>query len=256
MHKISQFSRKSKLILLATLFIVAPHIHAGTSNNQKGFLTVRIHGQGNSNAQQLIPVTLLNGKQQRLSVIPFLTEYDIQSVYPYRAENGSCGAYLKLNSQGAERLSLYSKNHRGSVIAVMVNGRQAVDLKCILTVNDGVFVIPSGLTKREAGWLGNSFPIIGHENDLPKNNMQFQQQLAWQQDQARRAAVNAGLDQLANAFNQQANTQLQIIQNNPYQQLPVGSGGIPMISRPTHQVTGEITPAAYGQPAQFNGYVQ
>jgi hypothetical protein len=53
---------------------------------------------------------------------------------------------------------------RGSVLAVMVNGRQAVDVVVDAPVKDGLFVIPRGLTMADEARLVNGFPLMGQEN--------------------------------------------------------------------------------------------
>ena len=155
--------------ILALLLAVEPCIQAGTSNKKKDVLSIRIHGEGSSEDGEkfTVPVTLLDGRKAFLSIMPLLSEHDIKAIYPYKAADGSGGVYLKLDGHGANLLTEYSIERMGKngVLAVMINGRQVIDLLVDAPVRDGVFVIPYGLTMAEEARLVNAFPIIGQENN-------------------------------------------------------------------------------------------
>lgn len=157
------------LTLLCLLALPAPSAQAGTSNKKKDVFAIRIHGEGSPEDGEkfTVPVTLLDGRKAYLSIMPLLSEHDIKAVYPFRAADGSGGVYLRLDGHGANLLTEFSieRMGRGGVLAVMVNGRQVVDLLVDKPVRDGVFVIPYGLTMAEEAHLVNAYPIIGHEND-------------------------------------------------------------------------------------------
>jgi hypothetical protein len=72
----------------------------------------------------------------------------VKAVYPFKAPDGTGGAYLKLDGHGANLLTQFSieKMGRNAVLAVIVNGRQVADLMVDAPVRDGIFVIPSGMT--------------------------------------------------------------------------------------------------------------
>ena len=140
--------------------------HAGGSNKGKEILTLRIHCEGSAEDGEkfTVPVTLLDGRKAHMSVMPILTEHEVKAVYPFKAPDGTGGAYLKLDGHGANLLTQCSLEKRGSVLAVLVNGRQAADLMVDAPVRDGIFVIPSGLTMTEEARLVNAFPLMGQEN--------------------------------------------------------------------------------------------
>jgi hypothetical protein len=170
-----------RLLFLLTIFclmlLLGTQAQAGTSNKKKDLFTIRIHGEGSPEDGEkfTVPMTLLDGKKTYLSILPLLNEHDIKAVYPFRAPDGSGGAYLRLDAHGANLLTEYSIEHmgRGGILAVMVNGRQVIDLLVDKPVRDGVFVIPYGLTMAEEAHLVNAYPIIGHEND-PKQKKKKQ----------------------------------------------------------------------------------
>ena len=164
----------NRLPLLAALLALAlalpalPPALAGASGKKKELLAVRVHGEGSPEDGEkfAVPVVLLDGRRTTLSIMPLLNEHDIRSVYPFRAPDGTYGVYLRLDGHGANLLTGYSVERMGrnSVLAVMVNGRQVVDVLVDKPVRDGVFCIPSGLTMVEAARFANSFPVAGQEN--------------------------------------------------------------------------------------------
>ena len=153
--------------ILMLLVSIAPFARSAGSNKKKEVFTIRVHGEASPEDGEKFatPVILLNGRKTTLSIMPLLNEHDIISVYPFKTQDGSGGAYLRLDAHGANLLSLYSieKKGRGSVLAVMVNGRQVTDLVVDAPVRDGIFAIPSGLTMAEEAHLVNAFPIMGQE---------------------------------------------------------------------------------------------
>ncbi len=154
--------------VLALLLVLGSGAQAAASNKKKEIFTIRIHGEGSpeDGAKFTIPVVLLDGRKVFLSIMPLLTEHEITAVFPFHAADGTGGAYLRLDAHGSNLLTAYSmeKMGRGSILAVMVNGHQVVDLIVDAPVRDGVFVIPSGLTMMDESHLVNSYPLIGQEN--------------------------------------------------------------------------------------------
>lgn len=155
--------------LLAILVVGLPPAHAGGSNKKKNLITIRVHGEASPEDGEKfsVPVTLLDGKKTSLSIMPLLNEHDIKSVYPFKAPDGTGGAYLRLDGHGSNLLTEYSveKMGRGTYLAVMVNGRQVADLVVDSPVRDGIFVIPSGLTMAEEARLVNALPLMGQEGN-------------------------------------------------------------------------------------------
>ena len=165
--------------ILGLLLAGMPSVHAGGSNKKKDLVTIRVHGEASpeDGDKFSVPVTLLNGKKTTLSIMPLLNEHDIKSVYPFKAPDGTGGAYLRLDGHGSNLLTEYSieKMGRGSILAVMVNGRQVADLVVDAPVRDGIFVIPSGMTMAEEARLVNAFPLMGQEGrkDQKKKRQPF-----------------------------------------------------------------------------------
>lgn len=154
---------------LTSMGPLGPLAHAGGSNKKKDAFAIRIHGEGSPEDGEkfAVPVVLLDGRKTSLSIMPLLSEHDIKAVYPFRASDGSYGAYLRLDGHGSNLLTQYSieKAGRSSVLAVMIDGRQVADLVVDAPVRDGIFVIPSGMTLVESAKMANTFPIMGQEKN-------------------------------------------------------------------------------------------
>jgi len=156
------------LVAPVILLALVSQASAGSSNKKKEIVTIRIHGEGSPEEGDKFTtsVVLLDGRKTYLSIMPLLSEHDIKAVYPFKAPDGSYGAYLRLDNHGSNLLTQYSieKQGRGSVLAVMMNGRQVADLIVDAPVKDGLFYIPSGLSMLEEARMVNAFPIMGEEN--------------------------------------------------------------------------------------------
>jgi hypothetical protein len=153
---------------LAAMGPFSPDALAGGSNSKKDAFGIRIHGEGSPEDGEkfAVPIVLLDGRKTTLSIMPLLSEHDIKAVYPFRASDNTYGAYLRLDGHGANLLTQYSieKSGRNSVLAVIVNGRQVIDVMVDKPTRDGIFCIPSGMTLLESAKMANSFPIMGQEN--------------------------------------------------------------------------------------------
>jgi len=155
--------------LVATLFAAClSSAFAGGANKKKETFSIRIHGEASPEDGEKfsVPVVLLDGRKTTLAIMPLLSEHDIRSVCPFKAPDGSGGAYLRLDGHGSNLLTEYSIEHMGrnKILAVMVNGRQVADLVVDAPVKDGIFVIPSGMTMVEEAKLVSAFPLMGQEN--------------------------------------------------------------------------------------------
>jgi len=93
--------------ILGLLLAGMPSVHAGGSNKKKDLVTIRVHGEASpeDGDKFSVPVTLLNGKKTTLSIMPLLNEHDIKSVYPFKAPDGTGGAYLRLDGHGSNLLT-------------------------------------------------------------------------------------------------------------------------------------------------------
>lgn len=133
--------------------------------SKKPVLDVRVHAQGTPAEAPTFafPTTLLNGTPIFLQRMPLVSSREIVSVYPFPSpsSDGSRGAYLKLDNHGAQLLQQCTMDRRGTVLVVMVNGRQVCNLLVDRAIDDGIVAIPRGLTDQDVAMLCEAFPVMG-----------------------------------------------------------------------------------------------
>jgi hypothetical protein len=98
-----------------------------------------------------------------VSKIPTVNEHDITAIYPFQAADGTRGCAFKLDSHGRLSLELTSTDKIGKTMVVIVGTRQVIDLLIDRKIDDGMLVIPSGLTEIEIEMLKKQYPVIGQK---------------------------------------------------------------------------------------------
>ena len=139
----------------------------GAASHRGPLIAVRFHGETTAlEGSFAMPVVLDSRASARrvfVERVPMISEGNIVAFYPFRAADGgeSYGAEFQLDRHGQLALSNVSLAKRGSFLVAMVNGRAVTPLKVDRHIEDGLIVIPFGLTAAEIGALEKSFPRIG-----------------------------------------------------------------------------------------------
>ncbi|MEO6054582.1 MAG: hypothetical protein ABIP97_11255 [Chthoniobacterales bacterium] len=147
---------------------------AGAKKNPP--LTIRFHSEGSKGDMEksVQPMMFMNPPHEgMIEVIPLISEREIIAFYPYSAKNnsGTMGASFKLDGHGTALLETFTIMHPGKTVAVMVNGRQVIDLVADRPIHDGIISIPSGLSASEIESMRAEFRIIGKKTDPKKARM-------------------------------------------------------------------------------------
>lgn len=152
------------LAALSGLMLALPApVHA---MQRKPDFILRVHqetdGDGGGSAFS-IPARRASGDQRPtfVSRIPLITERDIEAVFPFKTEDGGSGAALQLRPHGRLALSVGSAEAQGRCFLIYANGRQLPDVLVDQKVEDGIFVIPGGLSDDEIAKLTRRYPLIG-----------------------------------------------------------------------------------------------
>ncbi len=147
-----------RLVVIASLVLCA-----GAAKKQA--LDLRVHATGTEAEAPTFafPSTLLNGTPVFLQRMPLLTQREVASVYPFNAADGSQGIYLKLGAHGSRLLQQHTTSRGGTMLVVLLNGRQISNLLVDRPVSDGIFCIPRGLTADDVEFLTTVFPVTGQE---------------------------------------------------------------------------------------------
>lgn len=102
-----------------------------------------------------------------LQKVPAIHERQISAIHPFRAADGTWGCGLRLDHDGRINLEVVSTERRGKALVGFVGtargAHMVVEMIIDRTVNDGVIVIPRGLTDMEISVLAKEFKVSGGE---------------------------------------------------------------------------------------------
>ena len=127
-------------------------------------VTVRFHIEANERDGQpfAMPVTFHHPERKGfMKQIPEISERNIESIFPFRAEDGSMGCAFRLENFGRTALEEMSMSNRGASIVVFVGTKtgahQVIDMMIDKVIHDGIISIPRGLTDLEITALEMEF---------------------------------------------------------------------------------------------------
>jgi hypothetical protein len=130
---------------------------------KKNHISVTFHVEANEQDSNVfsVPVILKNPPRKIfVEKMASLTEREIQSVFPFQANDGTMGCSFKLDDHGTIWLDTLSIEHLGKTLVGFVNERQVIGLLIDRRVADGIITIPSGLKNEEIEVLKKKFPLM------------------------------------------------------------------------------------------------
>lgn len=141
----------------------APSAQAAGSKRRDPVIAVRFHAEVNSFDPTFAAKVVAGNPPRQLIVekIPSLSERDIASFYPYKANDGTYSAVFQLDRHGQAVLEALSSEVRGHFIVAAINGRPVTLLKVDKIISDGIIFIPYGLTEGDIRALGQSYSLMG-----------------------------------------------------------------------------------------------
>ena len=140
---------------------------ASGSKKPNPSIAVRFHAQVNTYDPTFAAKVVAGNPPRELIVekIPSLSERDIASFYPYRANDGTYSAVFQFDRHGQAVLEALSSQIRGQMMVAAVNGRPVSLMKVDKIVSDGIIFIPSGLTAGDIKEMGASFSLMGQTDE-------------------------------------------------------------------------------------------
>ncbi len=154
---------KPEILVLVILLCLVPR--SGQAFQRKPDFILRVHQETSETDGEAfaIPAERASGDRRKtfISRIPLLSERDITAVYPFKADDGSNAVALQLRPHGRLALGVASAESLGRCFLIYANGRQLPDVFVDSRVEDGIFVIPGGLTDEEIAKLVKLYPRIG-----------------------------------------------------------------------------------------------
>ena len=176
------------LALLALASTSAPGM------SQKPKVTIRFHTEANKQDGGTFSMPVHLQYQQRdthIERIPALSEKQIQTIFPFRATDGSWGCAFQFNESGRIRLETMSSESRGTSLVVFIGTKtgqhQVADMIIDRIVNDGVISVPRGITDIEMLVLRQQFKILGAEKPKPEKKEKKEDITDWRINREREA---------------------------------------------------------------------
>jgi len=134
---------------------------------RKQVITVRFYAEANAKDGEAFSkrVKFQNPPREAfIERVPSINERNINSIYPFEANDGTWGAAFLLDHKGRIDLEVLSTEKRGSSLVVFVvtkNGvHQVIDMLIDKPVRDGIISIPRGLTELEIKTLSKEYPLM------------------------------------------------------------------------------------------------
>jgi hypothetical protein len=162
-----------QLCRFLAIFLLTCVSALGMAKKQK--VTVRFHVETyeRDGSSVAMPVKLRYAQRDAfLSKMAEFSEININSIFLYRADNGTWGCVFQLYDPGRINLQTISDSARGHAMVVFIGtkaGRhQVIDMIIDRTVSDGVITVPRGITDGEALVLAKQFKIIGKDTKSKK----------------------------------------------------------------------------------------
>ena len=152
---------------------IAPLVIAALAVTGMGFakkpnITVRFHVEANERDGQpfAMPVKFANPPRDGfMTQIPAISERNIESIFPFRAADGTGGCAFKLDSFGRTALETMTLSNRGSAVVAFVGTKtgthQVIDMVIDKVIRDGIISIPRGLTDLEIAALEKEYKPMG-----------------------------------------------------------------------------------------------
>jgi hypothetical protein len=135
---------------------------------KKQTIGVRFHVEANENEGQpfATPVAFHHPERKGyIKQVPFISERNIEAIFPYPASDGSFGCAFKLDNFGRTSLEETSLSNRGASVVAFVGTKsgthQVIDMVIDKVIRDGIITIPSGLTQLEVDALTKEFKVLG-----------------------------------------------------------------------------------------------
>ena len=143
--------------------------------SQKPKVSIRFHAEANPHdgSSFAMPVKLQYMRRDaHLNRVPAFSERQVQTIFPFQADDGTCGCVFKLDAQGRIRLETMSSEQLNTALVVFVATKhgqhQVMDMLIDRPVTTGMITVPRGFTAIEIAVMKEQFPVIGEEKDKDK----------------------------------------------------------------------------------------
>jgi hypothetical protein len=184
-------SMRTSMLLLLALIIGTP-LQADEKDKRK--ITVRIHAEGKQHEGPsfVTPIDLTNPpKRVFIRQVPIVGERDIESIFPFTADDGSLGCTFVMDNSGRQRILEHTTSARDTIVVALINGRVSCAMQVNKQITNGIITVPRGFLPEEILILQSKHPTLGKEKEFKKQQKEALASLAKSEAAAKKAAKKA-----------------------------------------------------------------
>lgn len=164
------------LLVFLSLFPVTASASGGKKPPPMSF---RIHAETHPRDTEVFAMPLSIGNPpvnvfiERMALV---TENEVKAMYPFESQLGGYGVYFQLDAHGTKVWETITTSRRDGFLAVVFNGRPVSRLRLGRPVQDGIVMVPGGVTAEEVQAMAQRYPFIG---ESPQKTEQRKKQKGW-----------------------------------------------------------------------------
>lgn len=167
------------LAFLILVLLLTPAALLASGGKKPPPMTLRIHAESHPRDTEVFAMPLTIGNPpvnifiERMALV---TEREVKALFPFESELGGYGAYFQLDTHGTKVWETITTSRRNGFLAVIFNGRPISRLRLGRPVQDGIVMVPGGITAEEIQAMAQRYPFIG---ETPQKTEQRKKQKRW-----------------------------------------------------------------------------
>jgi hypothetical protein len=162
------------------MLVLALPLIAEAGQRKPPAITLRLHAEAKeSEGASFVTEIQLKFPNKKIFVrkVPFMTERDIKSIFPFTADDGTLGCTFRLGASGSQRVDEHTTSARDTIVVALINGRVGSAMRVDRRITDGVVTIPTGFLPEEILALQALHPTIGKEREFEKQRREAEKSL-------------------------------------------------------------------------------
>jgi hypothetical protein len=142
-------------------------------------MTFRVHAESHQRNTDVFAMPLTIGNPPVnvfVEKMALVTEREVKAMYPFASDLGGYGVYFQLDNHGTKTWETITTSRRDGFLAVIFNGRALSRLRLGRPVEDGIVMVPGGISAEEIQVMAQRYPFIG---ETPQQTEQRKRQKGW-----------------------------------------------------------------------------
>jgi preprotein translocase subunit SecD len=169
-----------KILPLTVLFLaLMAGVLLASGGKKPPPMAFRIHAESHPRDTEVFAMPLTVGNPPVnvfVERMPLVTENEVKAMFPFASQLGGYGVYFQLDNHGTKVWETITTSRRDGFLAVVFNGRGVSRLRLGRPVQDGIVMVPGGVTEQEIQVMAQRYPFIG---ESPAKTQQRQRQGQW-----------------------------------------------------------------------------